>query len=171
MSNVNDKNAKTTEGGKGNQPTINSKEGNEEESHEDEENSNIPPKKYENTNSDIDLNSIEGFSPFLDGDYNINSKHYLKYNILVKMGLEGDNDQKENPNPENEQEDVKMKENSQNPNDDVLNVMKRMAQIMSLMIQEMEKEEERRKKFKLWMRKEFGQLKEMIEKQENKQKK
>ena len=89
----------------------------------------------------IDLNSIEGFSPFLDGDYNINSKHYLKYNILVKMGLEGDNDQKENPKPENEQEDVKMKENSQNPNDDVLNVMKRMAQIMSLMIQEMEKEE------------------------------
>ena len=48
------------------------------------------------------------------------------------MGLEGDNDQKENPKPENEQEDVKMKENSQNPNDDVLNVMKRMAQIMSL---------------------------------------
>ena len=87
------------------------------------------------------------------------------------MGLEGDNDQKENPKPENEQEDVKMKENSQNPNDDVLNVMKRMVQIMSLMIQEMEKEEERRKKFKLWMRKEFGQLKEMIEKQENKQKK
>ena len=87
------------------------------------------------------------------------------------MGLEGDNDQKENPKPENEQEDVKMKENSQNPNDDVLNVMKRMAQIMSLMIQEMEKEEERRKKFKLWMQKEFGQLKEMIEKQENKQKK
>ena len=87
------------------------------------------------------------------------------------MGLEGDNDQKENPKPENEQEDVKMKENSQNPNDDVLNVMKRMAQIMSLMIQEMEKEEERRKKFKLWMREEFGQLKEMIEKQENKQKK
>ena len=87
------------------------------------------------------------------------------------MGLEGDNDQKENPKPENEQEDVKMKENSQNPNDDVLNVMKRMAQIMSLMIQEMEKEEEGRKKFKLWMRKEFGQLKEMIEKQENKQKK
>ena len=64
MSNVNDKNSKTTEGGKGNQSTINSKEGNEEESHEDEENSNIPPKKYENTNSDIDLNSIEGFSPF-----------------------------------------------------------------------------------------------------------
>ena len=87
------------------------------------------------------------------------------------MGLEGDNEQKENPKPENEQEDVKMKENSQNPNDDVLNVMKRMAQIMSLMIQEMEKEEEGRKKFKLWMRKEFGQLKEMIEKQENKQKK
>ena len=87
------------------------------------------------------------------------------------MGLEGDDDQKENPKPENEQEDVKMKENSQNPNDDVLNVMKRMAQIMSLMIQEMEKEEERRKKFKLWMQKEFGQLKEMIEKQENKQKK
>ena len=87
------------------------------------------------------------------------------------MGLEGDNEQKENPKPENEQEDVKMKENSQNPNDDVLNVMKRMAQIMSLMIQEMEKEEERRKKFKLWMQKEFGQLKEMIEKQENKQKK
>ena len=44
MSNVNDKNSKTTEGGKGNQSTINSKEGNEEESHEDEENSNIPQK-------------------------------------------------------------------------------------------------------------------------------